>query len=238
MEATMHRPRTAALAAMMMVGAVVAAGCGSSSGATTNAEASKPASQILADAQAAAQAASSVHESIAGIPGEFSGADLTLVAGKGGTGTMTIRQTPVKLVVIGDSFYMEAGAPFWRTVSSSPAAAQLLADRWIKVPTTGAQAASFAPVASFTNMHEFLGSALQPAAGSLTKAGTTTMAGSPAAILKSSDGSLFVHLQGTPYPLAIHQDPAKGHGVLTFSNWDAPVALAAPAGAIDFSSIK
>jgi len=234
----MSRRSLAALTTTMMVGAVVAAGCGTSSGTSTSSEAAKSASQILSDAQAAAQSASSVHESISGIPGEFSGADLTLVAGKGGTGTMTIRQSPVKLVVIGDSFYMQAGAPFWRTVSPSPAAAQLLADRWIKVPTTGSQAASFAPVASFTSMHEFLGSALQPTGGTVTKAGTTMMSGSSAVALKSANGSLFVSLSGTPYPLAIQQDPAKGHGVLTFTNWNAPVVLAAPSGAIDFSSIK
>jgi len=234
----MSRRALAALAATMMVGAVIAAGCGSSSGTSTNSEATKSASQILSDAQAAAQSASSVHESISGIPGEFSGADLTLVAGKGGTGTMTIRQSPVKLMVIGGSFYMQAGAPFWRTVSPSPAAAQLLADRWIKVPTTGSQAASFAPVASFTDMHQFLGSALQPTGGTVTKAGTTTLNGASAVVLKSANGSMFVSLNGTPYPLAIHQDPAKGHGVLTFANWNAPVVLAPPAGAIDFSSIK
>ncbi len=234
----MSRRSLAALTATMMVGAVVAAGCGSSSATTTNTEAAKSASQILSDAQAAAQSASSVHESISGIPGEFSGADLTLVAGKGGTGTMTIRQSPVKLVVIGDSFYMQAGAPFWRTVSPSPAAAQLLANRWIKVPTTGSQAASFAPVASFTDMHQFLGSALQPTGGTVTKAGTATMNGTSAVVLKSANGSLFVSLHGTPYPLSIQQDPAKGHGVLTFTNWNAPVVLAAPAGSIDFSSIK
>ena len=206
----MSRRSLAALAATMMVGAVVAAGCGSSSGTSTNSEASKSASQILSDAQAAAQSASSVHESISGIPGEFSGADLTLVAGKGGTGTMTIRQSPVKLMVVGGSFYMQAGAPFWRTVSPSPAAAQLLADRWIKVPTTGSQAASFAPVASFTDMHQFLGSALQPTGGTVTKAGTTTLNGASAVVLKSANGSTVCQPQRDPVSAGDPPGPRQG----------------------------
>jgi hypothetical protein len=236
----MTRTTTAAIAATLAVGAVITAGCGSSSStsstAANNGEAAKSASQILADTQAAAKSATSVHLAISGLPGQFSGASLDLSKGNGATGSMNVGKSSIDLTVTNTAFYMKGDGTFWQTETSSPATAQLFAGKWIKIPTTGSAAASLSQVKSITDMDTFFSGALKPS-GTVTKAGTTTVNGIQVVQLKSgTGGSLFVSLEGTPYPVEIQQNPSQGGGLATFSNWNAPVTVAAPAGAIDFST--
>jgi hypothetical protein len=81
---------------------------------------------------------------------------------------------------------------------------------------------------------------LLSAAGPLSKGRVTTVAGRPVIELKSeaklSAGSLYVATTGEPYPLKIVK---HGHetGSTTFSGWNQPVALRAPASTIPFDQL-
>jgi hypothetical protein len=235
-----RRMTVAILVATLATGAVITSGCGSSSNSSsstaTTAEAAKTANQILADAQAAAKSASSVHMILSGVPGQFTGASLDMSRGNGASGTFTAGKSSVAVVATGSVFYIKGDETFWQSVTSSPATAQLFAGKWIKVPSSGSS--SLAQAQSITNMDSLFAATLHPTSG-VTKAGTTTVNGVKVVKLNSGKGgSLYVSIQGTPYPVEIHQNPAEGGGVATFSGWNAPVTITVPSGALDFSSAK
>jgi hypothetical protein len=236
----MTRTTTAAIAATLAVGALITAGCGSSSSSSsstaTNGEAAKSANEILADTQAAAKSASSVHMTISGLPGQFSGATLDLSKGNGATGSMNVGKSTVDITVTNTDFYMKADGTFWKSQTSSASTAQLFAGKWIKIPTSGSAASSLSQVKNLTDMTTFFSGALKPT-GTVTKGGTTTVNGMQVVQLKSgTGGSLYVSLEGTPYPVEIQQNPSQGGGLATFTNWNAPVTVSAPANALDFST--
>ena len=75
--------------------------------------------------------------------------------------------------------------------------------------------------------------------GALTKGSMTTVAGHKVIALQdaSKHGTLYVATSGKPYPIQISNTGANG-GQLTFSRFDTPVALAAPAHSIDLSKLQ
>ena len=234
----MIRPVPAALAAVLVAGALISAGCGSSGAAsssssttTANGEASKTAAQVLGDAKAASQSASSVHISITGLSGTVSGASLDLARGTGATGTLTFKGQPVDLVVVGGTTYFTGPAAFWTQATGSASSAKLFAGKWLKIPSATA-ASSVGDIKGLTDMTTFFSGLLAPNA-TLTNAGATTFRGAPAVKLTSATGgSLYVAATGQPYPLGISEPSAQGAAQGTFTGWNAPVTVTAPAGAI------
>jgi hypothetical protein len=228
--------------ALVVAGAasvVLLAGCGSSSPTTAAAGASSApagngmdkltANEILKQAQAAASAATSVH--VAGKAAALS-IDLEIGAasadGKVGTdGDM------VEVVRVGGVYYLKADKAFW-TKNTNAKAATLLADKYVKV-----DAAQVDEYKAFTNMSDFFTGALK-ASGTVTKGSVTTVDGQRAITLKdSSDGSLlFIALDGSPLPIKTQNSGADG-GDVTFTGWNAPVTVAAPAASqvIDLAAL-
>lgn len=210
--------------------AALFAGCGSSS---TNGERGKPAATILSDARNAATSAGSVHVSgTVNQSGRVIGLDLDLKAGQGGKGSMTLNGSSFKLVRIGSELYINASAAFYHQVGVSGAALQVLNGRWLKSSVTGGDAASFA---HFTDIGQLF-STLLPSGGALVKGGTATSAnGQKVVILHDQTGkaTLDVSLTGKPYPVAVNVPTVH----MTFSKWNAPVTVTAPAGALDVSQL-
>jgi hypothetical protein len=233
------RRTIAATAAALLVGIVAISGCGGSgSGPTTtaaNGEAGRPAQRVLADAKAAVRTATSVRIVMTHLPGELTGLDLALVAGKGGTGTLTLRGMQIGVVAVGTDTYVRAPAAYWSAMSGSATTARLLAGRWVKLPASTANGGTLGTVKDVADMQSFFATALTPT-GTLRVRGVSSVNGTPVIQLADATGTASIALRGPAYPLAIHQTPAAGGGVALFEDWNAPVTIAPPPGAIEYTA--
>jgi hypothetical protein len=223
-----------ALALALVVTAVLLAGCGGSTkAAPPNDEASKPAVRVLADAKAAATSASSAH-----VSGKLASngtritLDLSLARDKGAKGSVSVNGLGFDLVKIGDTAYVKGSDAFYRHFAG-PTVAQLIHGKWVKAPTTSKQFRSFAALASVSGIFAEIGANH----GRLVNDGKTTYAGQPVVVIRDvSDGSkLYVAATGKPYPVAIAGGRRNQSGTVAFSDWNEPVSLSAPSGALDVS---
>ncbi len=227
-------PTMRAFALALVVTAVLVAGCGSSSkAAKPNNEASKPADQVLADAKAAATSASSAHVSGKLVSnGTAITLDLSMARDKGAKGSVSINGLGFDLVKIGDTAYIKGSDAFYQHFAG-PAVAQLIHGKWIKAPTTSKQFRSFAALASVSGLFAEIGANH----GKLVNDGKTTYKGQPVVAIRdlSDDSKLYVAATGKPYPVAIVGGRKNQSGTVTFSDWNQPVSLSAPSGALDVS---
>jgi hypothetical protein len=232
--ATCRQPLALALVALALL---AIAGCGSSSSAG-NGVASKTPAEILAATKAAADSASSVHVAGAlGSGGSPITLDLGLVAGHGGRGRISEGGLAFELIVVAGTVYIK-GSPSFYSHYGGAAAAQLFRGRWLKAPATTGELASLASLASLTNLGHLLDQTLS-GHGTLARGATTTVSGQPVIELRDTakDGSLYVATTGQPFPIAIVKRGAEA-GRVAFTNWNEPVALSAPSGAIDLSQLQ
>lgn len=235
------------LAGMVLVLAVVAAGCGSGKASpnptTTRSsgggEASKPASQVLADALNAADSASSLRMSgNISSKGEHIGVDLSIAKGKGAKGSVSVAGDKAELVTAGRSGYLKAGAAFWGQFAGSSLGAtiaQVLHGRWLKFPLGNAQ---FKPIVVLSSPKALFDQLKAGADSTLKNSGETTYKGEKVVALDvgAKNGTLYVATTGLPYPVAFVKTGADG-GTLTFSDWNQPVALTAPTKVFDYSRL-
>jgi hypothetical protein len=218
----------------LVLTAVLLAGCGGSKqSAPPNGEASKPAPQVLADAKAAATSASSAH--VAGdivSNGTHITLDLSLARDKGAKGSVSINGLAFDLVKIGDIAYIRGSDAFYKHFAG-PTVAQLIHGKWIKAPTTAKQFRPFAALASVSGIF----AEISTHHGKLVNDGKATYQGQPVVVIRdaSDDSKLYVAATGKPYPVALIGGGAKQSGTVTFSDWNEPVSLSAPSGALDVS---
>jgi len=228
------------LAGTLLALALAVAGCGgggSPSSSGGNGEAAKSAQQVLTDTVKAADAASSFH-----ISGQISaaqqvGLDLTIVKGKGATGSFTLKGNKVDLVIIGTDAYMKADAAFFTQFagSSGGTIAQLAAGKWLKFSTTDPQFGQLTGIASSKSIFD----AITSSHGKLKNKGATTYQGQSVVDIYggSKNGDFYVAATGTAYPVALAKSGSGAHGSVTFDNWNKSVTLTAPSGAIDISQL-
>lgn len=230
------RTTSVALASALVVGALITAGCGSSgssnSSTASNGEASKTGTEVLTDAKAATQAATSVHVVLTGLNATVTGVALDLSRGNGASGTVTFKGQPVQIVASGQTVYMKGSASFWTQATGSASSAKLFADKWLKVPASTASSA-VSGMSSLTDMSTLFTSLLSPS-GTVTNAGLSTYEGTRAVKLTNGKGGvLYVAATGSPLPVGVTQPASQGAGNGSFTNWNAPVTITVPAGAID-----
>ncbi len=220
--------RLASIAAPLLAVALLA-GCGGS-GKKSNGEAAKTADQIVADAQAAVRNATSVRFS--GSAGADLVVNLHLAADKGGEGRITANGLTFDIVRIDGSAYFKGDAKFWRRFGGA-AAATLFNGRWLKAPATSGRLASLTPLTDIDQLFN----AIFSSHGKLEVGKETTINGKPAIGVVDTEegGTMFVATTGKPYPLGIRK---TGSGSIIFDEWDEPVKLAAPKGAVDISQLK
>ena len=223
-----------AFALALVLTATLLAGCGSSNkAAKANHEASKPADRVLADANAAAASANSAHVSgsleSGGTPITL---DLSTVRGKGAKGSMSTNGLKFDLVRIGDTLYIRGSDAFYKRFAGA-AVAQLLHDKWLKAPATRGRLRSLAPLTSLRGLFSVVSSHH----GKLANDGTTKYQGDSVVVLRdtSDNSKLYVAATGKPYPVAIVGGKKGQSGTITFDDWNKPVSLTAPSGAIDIS---
>src|SRR3954470_13116345 len=209
------------------------AGCGGGSG-SGNGEEDKTAGRILADARSAATAAGTVH-----VTGTIrdSGTPLTLDLRAGdrtGSGTITFRGSPVRVIRIGQTLYIRAPETFYAATGADSATATLLAGKWLKASATQKD---FGQLAQLTRLKDLLALTTKPD-GAVSKGGTSTVAGTRVIALKDDKGgSLYIATTGKPYPVALRGKDATSSGDVRFSDWGAPVEASAPKGAIDLGAL-
>jgi len=226
------------LVATLIAAGLLAAGCGGggSSSSGTNGEASKSGQQVLSDAVKAAEAASSVHVSgQIDAAGQQIGLDITLVKGKGATGSMTLGGQKVDLVVIGSDVYIKAGTAFWTQFggTNGSTVAPMLQGKWVKVPASNTTFAELSSLTDSTTFFHGLGSV----SGTVKNDGATTYKGQKVVAIESQ-GKLYVANTGTPYPVAAVASGTATAGTLAFGGWNKAVTLSAPSGALDFSHVS
>lgn len=227
-----------ATALVVVLGAVLLAGCGGGSGGVTppetgtNGEASKPATQVLADAVKAAKGASSVHLSGSIVS---SGTPITLdfaASKQGATGQMSTNGLPFSFVRVGNELYIKGSDKFWKHFGGA-AAAQLFHGKWLKGPATTGQFSAFGSLTSPTAFF----AQLTTTSGKPVNDGVTTYRGQSVIAIHASkkNGTLYVAATGTPYPVALVG--SGNSGSIGFSGWNAAVSATAPKHAIDISAL-
>lgn len=205
----------------------------STSGALGGGRVEPTAAQLLAGAKRAVQAATSVR--LVGTvtnSGSPIGLDLDLVASRGGAGTIHESGYVIRIVRVGNKAYFDAGVAFWMHFAGS-LGAQIFAGRWIEASATSGQLASFTPLTSMrTLLSQLLGST-----GSTSEGPETKVDGQRAIPLRAPNGggSLYVAASGQPFPL---EATSKDGGALRFESWNKPLSVAAPAHAIDLTSLR
>jgi hypothetical protein len=246
--------RTASAVAVAAVAAVAVSACGSSSSGSTssssassssgasssstssssssaasNGIASKSADQILSTAITAAEAAKSLHV-VGAIKngGQSIGLNLTIVAGKGASGTISEGSASFKLVDTGGSFYMQPDPAFLIKFAHSKAAADLFKGRWLKGSSTDPSFASFGELTSIKTLM-----------GSLTKGATSTLQGQSVIALKSSKGgTMYVATTGQPYPLQVSKNSGGQSGTVRFTDYNKPFTITPPANSINIEQLE
>jgi hypothetical protein len=220
---------------IVLVPALIFAGCGGSKSSGSNGVEKKSADDIVATAKAAADAATSVHVSGSGTDnGVPLVLDLHIVAGQGGKGRLSEQGLSFDLIRVGDTAYIKGSPAFYKKFAG-PAAAVLFKGKWLKASATTGDLASLTPL---TDLRKLLDRTLANH-GTLAKLSTTVVHGQRVVGVKDTakGGVLYVATTGKPYPIEISKGGASG-GTLTFDQWGRPVTLTAPANAVDISKLK
>jgi hypothetical protein len=196
---------------------------------------SKSAGQITSASIKAGKSAKSVtiKGSVAD-SGQTISLNITDLANGNGAGSITIGGQTIQLVKLGNSSYFKADTAFWQKNGGS-GAAQLLANRWVKSPTSGSDSIG-SSFNQFLSIKGFL-SSLSSSTGTLSKGGTSTVNGHKVYVINSSEGgSLYIAAIGKPYPVKI-TSTGSSSGTITLTNWNKHVTITAPAGAIDMNKL-
>jgi len=241
--------RTRTVLAATALSLALVAGCGTSgdddndAGATTTTEGSGSstteaskgdngvadlsADEILEKSRDALRSAGSVH-----VEGEVTEDDEGLginlsISEKGSTGTLEISGNSVQLVVTSETVYMKGDEDFYSSLGTGgPAAAKLLAGKWLSVDADSPQGQNFAQIGEFD---AFVDDFLDP--GEVSK-GETGSVGSTAAIaLEDNDedepAQLWVATEGEPYPLQINPKSSDSEKI-TLSDFGEDVDVTPP----------
>ena len=251
-----HRIAAGAVALSLLAGGGVLAGCGSSSSgseAATTAAADTStlpangieklsAKEILDTSLAAANAASSV--TVTGsITQEGQEIALDLELGTDAAqGSIKAQGISAEIRVTGGKSYFKlSGEDFAKLAGQgdSPeltkAISSLLGDKWI-VLSADEQSDGLGDQGQLGQKDSLLREIFE-SDGELTVEGTGYAVGAPVVYLEDSEesGTIAIQTVGEPYPVQIMAKEAAG--VITFTEWNAPVVVGAPADVIDLDKL-
>jgi len=126
------------------------------------------------------------------------------------SGTMSVNQTPVSLLVTQGHAYVKVTSGLLKSQHLPTAACTLMCGKYLKMPTGQAK-----EMLNGMDVSSLLG---QLSALKLTYVRTVTVNGEPAWQMRASDGStVYVAAQGPPYPLRV----TKGASRADFTQWNA-----------------
>lgn len=227
-----------ARAVVLVVTAVLLAGCGGgssnkSSTSGSNGEASLSATQVLADAKVTASSASSVHVAGGGLSSKQPiHVDLTIGANDA-SGSISLGGLGFDIIRVGGTNYIRGSDAFYKHYAG--AAAAFLHGKWLKFPASSHQ---FAQLNAFTNTGAFF-KQIAAKHGKLVNQGATTYRGQPVVAIHDTtkDATLYVAADGKPYPVAVVRTGGGKSGTITFGDWNKSFSVSAPKGAVDISSL-
>jgi pimeloyl-ACP methyl ester carboxylesterase len=261
------RGRAAVLASAGCAAVIALAGCGGGGQSTTSTSAaaavgSARALRILASAEAAIDRVHSFHLTATGmvagkslsVSGAFELPGRADIIERYGAGTIELR-------AIGGTVYFRANAGYYEAEGVTGAQLARVNDRWVsatsaQIPTLGAFIALTKPATLGLCM-------LRQRLGTLSVAGEASVGGRQATVLAdagdrpgSAPGRIYVAASGTPLPLRITvggsyrsggtTDAACDNGATApgevgtdelISGFNAPLTIAAPAGALSLASL-
>ena len=227
------RSRAARLALLLAIASLGAslAGCG---GSSDNGVASKTAPEILAATRAAAQSASSVHvNSESGIGITKSALDAALGTQQGHT-RLSFAGLRIEEIRTGSTLYVKGNRVLDARLEST-LGVKIPSGVWLKGTVGGPL-----PGTALTSITKELPVILS-SPGQLTKGPTTTIDGKPAIELKQTTplytGTLYVATTGKPYPILLRKT-GRETGEITFTGWNDPITVSAPANALDISKLE
>lgn len=252
MKAQVIRTRAAGVAATCLGLALLASACGGTSpGAGTstgsgtgpgaipsmmpvsNGIAARPVAQIVKTADKTLESAASVrvHGTVTD-SGQRYTIDITF-GQTGATGSMTApfdgaKRASLDLIMAGGKMYVRSST-LWRQVGGA-AAASLLDNRWVILPSSAINGFPFASTKAFVKFLNHAGLRKMTAVGA-----KTTVNGQPAIEIKKGRSAVYIATTGQPYPLEVRQG---SRNVLYFQYLSTPVSVTAPPNAIDFSKVK
>lgn len=200
--------------------------CGGDDDSTSGSSiAGMSADEILAKTKTAVSAAKSVHARGTSVDDDGSTVKVDFRLSDGGTtGRVTAQGAIIEILVVGRDFYMKASKDTWTTLTGEAAAGELLAGRYVKVPSTDKSLSG--SIASLADWDSFVKEALTPE-GTPTKGETKQLAGVEVIGLVDSkdDGTLWIPTEDDPLPVQV--DAADGT-VMKFTEWGEPVSVKAP----------
>jgi hypothetical protein len=212
--------------------ALALAGCDAGgSGGTSAVSSSKtrPASEpsagsLTSSMQSSVRNATGVH-----VSGQLSrdgvplGVDLDVTRNGDAAGTISQHRTPLHVVAANSKIYIEVTQAFLREASMPAAACATACGKWIEL--TSGEASQ---LTGDFSMQKLLTPLIFGQAPKLTTAGSTTVDGQPAWVLRAGDGStVAVSAAAQHYPLAARNGRSP-HQVVTFSQWDSVPAPKPP----------
>jgi hypothetical protein len=214
--------------------ALLLVGCGSSD----NGVSSKSAAEILAASRAAVQSASSVRITSKYRVGPIADTLEGSLAKNGSRARVDVLGSTVEAIRINDTLYIKGNRKFNYHLEQK-LGVKVPAGVWLKGPAAGV----LSNVGTATDIHvEVL--LLLSGNGPVTKGTATTIAGQPAITVKRTqqpqklyEGTLYIATTGQPYPLKLTKT-GKETGQTTFSNWNDPIDVSAPANAVDIRQLE
>lgn len=244
---TSRRRTLAQLGAGLCLSVVVATGgalaATGAAGAAGNGVAQQSAQQIVSQALKVSSAANSF--TMSGTVAE-SGQNYTLniqAAPNGdGKGTIEMNSYVIQIVQVGSNIYLKANQAFW-TKEAGASAASLFANKWIYGSKSSSDLGSLSQILNGKQfMKQVFGGSPNLQNTALNKAGYTTVGGKQALKISGSNGSssgaIYVATSGPPYILKVTlSGGSQGHGNLSFRNYNQPVTVTAPQGAINIDNL-
>jgi hypothetical protein len=211
--------------------AIVVTGCGSSTPSEPDA------ATLASSAQSSIRSANSVH-----VDGEASSSGLPVGVNLGinragdMNGTITENGATFDIISAAGKVYIKATPAFLKQAGAPASACNVVCGHWVEVPASEAK-----PLTSQITMSTLTGENNSSELSKLTKAGSTTVNGEPAWVLRASDGSTVdVSQQPAHYPLQVNSDATGSKGVVRYSQWNSvPTPKPPPANqVINLSGLK
>ena len=215
------------LATALILASVLAwlAGCGGSSAPTTNSASKGTASEALEATKQAAANASSV--TIHATGHQVRGGSLTLdlqLNRQGGKGKIAFLGTEFEVIRVGQDLYVKGSTALYTQLGIKK---QVPHDTWVKLPAQNS-------LAAITSLAGETARIISPS-GPVTKGATTTVDSQPVLELKTEGklykGRLYIKTTGQAYPIKLEKQ-GRETAQITFTDWDQPVTITAPAKTI------
>jgi hypothetical protein len=230
---------TAAATAVVTVAAVALAACGGSaarsqSGSSQSASA-RPATAAIAGMKTAIRTATSVHltGSLSETGGKTVGLNVGLTRSGLFSGTVAEGGTTLTIINAGGKVYIKATRAFLAQLNVPAAVCSLMCGKYVAMSSAQGD-----ELAGQLNMTRLLGS-ISGRLPAFTSAGTKTINGQLAQVLRGADGStLAVAATGRPFPVEAIS-PHDSRGSISFSQWNSvpPPATPPASQVIDLSKL-